>query len=238
MRSVRALLHNPAPPAQGVFRLPKLGRRSRARVSGSSVFDNFDHPLGHDVHIWPAHPRGRRRKHAFAGGSDPHQIRPCMTVNGIGKRPSLAVCGKLPTTSNNYSRNLRSLPTNSLRSLLHAASATCAAAASAASNCAASAASAAATSAAGGKLYALAELRCSGSFLVEDIERPQADVGNLLLIESNDGAEFGISRRYIRCRHGRRCAARHRPKTPRQRLVPGRPSSDASALKFASRAPC
>ena len=35
-----------------------------------------------------------------------------------GKTPESSSFGRLPTTSNNYSRNLRSLPTKSLRSLL------------------------------------------------------------------------------------------------------------------------
>lgn len=102
---------------RNAFRLTKLGP---ARALGSlhlTFPDNFDHPLGHDVHIWPAHPRGRRRKHVFAGGSDPHQIRPSRPQRNR-KTPESSSFGRLPTTSNNYSRNLRSLPTKSLRSLL------------------------------------------------------------------------------------------------------------------------
>ena len=198
---------------RNAFRLTKLGP---ARALGSlhlTFPDNFDHPLGHDVHIWPAHPRGRRRKHAFAGGSDPHQIRPSRPQRN-GKRPSLAVSAGSPRPATTTAATSAASPPKASAASCYAASATCAAAASAASNCAPSAASTAATSAAGCKLYALAELRCSGSFLVEDIERAQADVGNLLLIERNDGAEFGISRRYIRCRHGCRCAARHGQRHP------------------------
>ena len=133
---------------------------------------------------------------------------------GMGKRPTLAVSAGSPRPATTTAATSAASPPKASAASCYAASATCAAAASAASNCAPSAASAAATSAAGCKLYALAELRCSGSFLVEDIERAQADVGNLLLIERNDGAEFGISRRYIRCRHGCRCAARHGQRHP------------------------
>jgi hypothetical protein len=41
-------------------------------------------------------------------------------------------------------------------------------------------------------LYALAELRCSDVFLVEDIECRQADVRDFLLTESNYGTRFCV----------------------------------------------
>src|SRR5262249_34637541 len=51
----------------------------------------------------------------------------------------------------------------------------------------------------------------SGVFLVEDVERPQADVGDFFLTESDLG-RGGIPRRYIRGRNSgcRGCAARQR----------------------------
>ena len=76
---------------------------------------------------------------------------------------------------------------------------------SAASASAASSAAAAAASAASGILFAPGG---SSVFLVEDVERPQADVGDFFLTES-DLRWGGIPRRYIRRRHSgcRGCAA-------------------------------
>jgi hypothetical protein len=52
---------------------------------------------------------------------------------------------------------------------------------------------------------------CSGGFLVEDVERPQADVGDFFLIEGDLGRS-GIPGRHIRRRYGgcRGGAARQR----------------------------
>ena len=89
------------------------------------------------------------------------------------------------------------------------AAASAAAAAASAASAAAPAAAAAAASAASGKLFA--ESGRSSVFLVEDVERPQADVGDFFLTESDLG-RGGIPRRYIRGRNSgcRGCAARKR----------------------------
>jgi|SRR3984893_7806107 len=48
-----------------------------------------------------------------------------------------------------------------------------------------------------------AGLRCSGVFLVEDIESRQADVRDFLLTESNHGTRCGVLRCYISSRRSR-----------------------------------
>jgi len=58
------------------FPIDSAPLHSRLAFLHLTFSDNFDHPLGRDVHIWPAHPPGQRRKHAFAAEADPHQIRP------------------------------------------------------------------------------------------------------------------------------------------------------------------
>src|SRR3974377_279054 len=78
---------------------------------------------------------------------------------------------------------------------------------SAAASCASSAPTAA-SAAVGCKSYALAEL--GFVFLVEDIERRQADVSDFLLTESNYRKRCGLLQRYIRCRCSCVCAACHR----------------------------
>jgi len=83
-------------------------------------------------------------------------------------------------------------------------------AAAAASAAAASAAAAsAAAAAASGEFFPKSGR--SGVFLVEDVERPQADVGDFFLTESDLG-RGGIPRRYFRGRHSGccGCAARQR----------------------------
>src|SRR5215470_18137242 len=74
---------------------------------------------------------------------------------------------------------------------------------------AATSAAAAAAAAASGKFFS--ESGRSGVFLVEDVERPQADVGDFFLTESDLG-RGGIPRRYICGRNSgcRGCAARQR----------------------------
>src|SRR6516162_7489782 len=76
---------------------------------------------------------------------------------------------------------------------------------------AAAAASAAAASAAAASGEFFPKSGRSGVFLVEDVERPQADVGDFFLTESDLG-RGGIPRRYIRGRNSgcRGCAARQR----------------------------
>src|SRR5262249_35063086 len=99
---------------------------------------------------------------------------------------------------------------NSPRQAAAAASAAAAATAAAAAAAAASAApAAAAASAASGKFFPKSGR--FGVFLVEDVERPQADVGDFFLTESDLG-RGGIPRRYFRGRHGGccGCAARQR----------------------------
>src|SRR4029077_7758397 len=78
--------------------------------------------------------------------------------------------------------------------------------ASAASCCAASAASCCAASATSMGNF-IDELRCFGVFLVEDIERREADVRNFLLIERNFGKRCVVLGRYVRYRHSCRCTA-------------------------------
>ena len=81
-------------------------------------------------------------------------------------------------------------------------------ASSAPTSAAASCASSAPTAAVGCKSYALAEL--GFVFLVEDIERRQADVSNFLFTESNCRKRCGLLQRYVRCRCSCVCAACHR----------------------------
>src|SRR6516164_5429884 len=84
-------------------------------------------------------------------------------------------------------------------------------AAAAASAAAASAASAAPAAAAAASGEFFPKSGRSGVFLVEDVERPQADVGDFFLTESDLG-RGGIPRRYFRGRHSGccGCAARQR----------------------------
>jgi hypothetical protein len=79
---------------------------------------------------------------------------------------------------------------------------------------AASASMAASAASPVGKLYA--GPGCSGVFLVEDIERCQADVRDFLLTESDLVTHSGVLSRYIRCRSlsCRGCAARQRQRQP------------------------
>jgi hypothetical protein len=86
-----------------------------------------------------------------------------------------------------------------------AAAAVSEAAAAAMSAAAAAAMSAAAASSS--KLYVW--LRCSEVFLVEDMERRQADVENFFLTESKALKRRRILRRYIRYRSAGRCRPRH-----------------------------
>jgi hypothetical protein len=96
------------------------------------------------------------------------------------------------------------------------AAASAASAASAAAS-AASAASAAATSAAATSGKLLTELERSGVFLVEDIERRQADVRDFFVTESDNLTRCRIRRRHIRYRSAGRCGcsgAHHRQRDP------------------------
>src|SRR6516164_11134882 len=83
-----------------------------------------------------------------------------------------------------------------------AAAAAAAAAAASAASAAPAASAAAAASAASGKFFPKSGR--SGVFLVEDVERPQADVGDFFLTESDLG-RGGIPRRYFRGRHSSCC---------------------------------
>jgi len=90
-----------------------------------------------------------------------------------------------------------------------AASATAAATSTASTTSAAASAASAATAALG---LLFAEPARPGVFLVEDKERPQADVGNFFLIESDFGNPCGVLRLYV-CRRRTECcgsAARQR----------------------------
>src|SRR5262249_8029035 len=90
----------------------------------------------------------------------------------------------------------------------------CAAAcAASAPGCCTASSAPAATVAVCRKSYALAEPGIV--FLVEDVERPQADVGNFLLIESDGWTQRGVLQRwYIRCRCVCCCAACHHQRHP------------------------
>src|SRR5215813_5557128 len=111
----------------------------------------------------------------------------------------------------------RSAPTlaDTANSPRQAAAATSAAAASAAAAAAAAAAASAASAAPAAAAAASSKFfpksGRSGVFLVEDVERPQADVGDFFLTESDLG-RGGIPRRYFRGRHSGcgGCAARQR----------------------------
>lgn len=81
-----------------------------------------------------------------------------------------------------------------------AAAASTAPPASAAAAAAASAASAASAAAASASRKLYARLGCSRVFLVEDIERPQTDVGDFFLAESDFMTRYGLLRRHIRSR--------------------------------------
>jgi hypothetical protein len=136
-----------------------------------------------------------RRKQHIIGRVEPGQPgHDIASVNVIGARSSLA---EAATASKRQT----------------AASAAASAAAAAAAAAAATAASAASTSpaasAASGKFFPKSGR--SGVFLVEDVERPQADVGDFFLTESDLG-RGGIPRRYFRGRHSGcgGCAARQR----------------------------
>jgi hypothetical protein len=83
-----------------------------------------------------------------------------------------------------------------------AAAASAASAAGAAASAASAASATSAASAASGKPFAKSGR--SGVFLVEDVECPQADVGDFFLTESDLGRE-GIPRRHIRGRHSGCC---------------------------------
>src|SRR5262244_3585011 len=101
----------------------------------------------------------------------------------------------------------RSAPTladtaNSPRQAAAAASAAAAAATAAAAAAASAASAAAAAPAASGEFFPKSGR--SGVFLVEDVERPQADVGDFFLTESDLG-RGGIPRRYFRGRHSSCC---------------------------------
>ena len=144
-----------------------------------------DHPLGRH---WKAKCVLAALQPTHDGRVEPDRTRPCRYRPAI-----LADAARTP------------------RQAAAAATATPAAAATSGAATATSAASAAAaTSAATGHL--LTEPRSAGVLLVENEERSQADVGDLLLAESKSRARRGILRRHVRHRTGgcRRCAARQR----------------------------
>jgi hypothetical protein len=120
------------------------------------------------------------------------------SVNVIGKCSSLADAANSPR------------PTAAAASAAAASTASAASAASATTSAAPAASAASAASATSGKL--LAEPGCSRGFLVEDIERRQAHVGDFLLAESDLVRRHGIPRLYICCRPSGCCgrAARQR----------------------------
>ena len=70
-------------------------------------------------------------------------------------------------------------------------------------------------------------LRCSGVFLVEDIERRQSDVGDFFLTEGDDLTGCRVLQRCIHCRSADRCecSAVHR------RRHPAIPNTDTALLR-------
>ena len=141
-----------------------------------------------------------RRKQGTIGRVEPNQPgHDLASVNVIGA-PSLTDTANAP----------RQAAAAASAAAAAAAAAACAAAAAAsAATSAAAPAAAAAASAASGKLFA--ESGRSSVFLVENVERAQADVGDFFLIEGDLG-RGGIPRRHIRGRHSGccGCAARQR----------------------------
>src|SRR5262249_8011675 len=84
-------------------------------------------------------------------------------------------------------------------------------AATAATAAATAATAAATTTAAARKLQAFAEVRGSAEFLVEHIERGEADVGDFRFTQRRDRCQRRALRRHIgRRRNGRRRATGHR----------------------------
>ena len=96
-----------------------------------------------------------------------------------------------------------------------AAAAAAATAAGAATAAAATATTAATTTAAARELQAFAEVPGPAEFLVEHIERGEADVGDFRFTEGGDRGQRRALRRHIgRRRNGRRRAAGHRQRHP------------------------
>ena len=120
-------------------------------------------------HGAPTHPRGQRRKQHLIAGIERGQTRN-DEVGLSGRCSSLADAASSP------------------RDAAAAASAASAASATSAAASAASATSAAASAASATPGQLFAQPRC---LLVEDVERPQADVGDFLLIEGDFGSPYG-----------------------------------------------
>jgi hypothetical protein len=150
----------------------------------------------------------------MAGRVEPGQARPRRpaSVNVIGKCSSLADAANSPRPTAAAAAASAAAASAASAAAPAAPAASTASAASATSG--AASATSATASATSGKLFA--EPGCSGVLLVEDIERPQADVGDFLLIESDFVTRCvtrcDVARRHIRCRSGGSCgcAARQR----------------------------
>jgi len=128
--------------------------------------------------------------------------------NSIGhEAASVNVIGKGSSLADSHAAHPKTAAAAAAAAAAPAAAAAAATATSATP--AASATAASAASAASGKSFPNSGR--SGVFLVEDVERPQADVGDFFLTE-NDLGRGGIPRQYIRRWHSgcRRCAARQR----------------------------
>ena len=143
-----------------------------------------------------SHPQGQRRNQRMMAGSNLIEPGHDETIRQRNRKaPQLADAARSP-------RQAAAATT--------ATTATTAATSGAATATSAAPAAAATSAAATGHL--LTEPRCAGILLVENEERSQADVGDLLLAESKSRARRGILRRHVRHRTGgcRRCAARQR----------------------------
>ena len=143
-----------------------------------------------------SHPQGQRRNQRMMAGSNLIEPGHDETIRQRNRKaPQLADAARSP-------RQAAAATT--------ATTATTAATSGAATATSAAPAAAATSAAATGHL--LTEPRCAGILLVENEERSQADVGDLLLAESESRARRGILRRHVRHRTGgcRRCATRQR----------------------------
>jgi hypothetical protein len=129
-----------------------------------------------------------------------------------GSDPNPAITSCICQRDRNVLESLADGATSPGQAAAAASAATTAAAAAAAATAASAAAPATAAAATSAPLRNLfPDVGRAGVFLVEDVERPQADVGDFFLTE-HDLGESGIPGRRIRTRHGGRggCSARER----------------------------
>src|SRR6476660_7547238 len=129
-----------------------------------------------------SHPQGQRRNQRMMAGSNLIEPGHDETIRQRNRKaPQLADAARSPRPAT---------------AATTATTATTAATSGAATATSAAPAAAATSAAATGHL--LTEPRCAGILLVENEERSQADVGDLLLAESESRARRGILRRHVR----------------------------------------